>query len=76
MGDGKVMVWLCANKTLFTKMGAGPMDFPGGPEGKTPRPQCWGPQVQSLVRELDPITPGLYACETVSVVDRFICTIF
>ena len=54
MGDGKVMVWLCANKTLFTKMGAGPMDFPGGPEGKTPRPQCWGPQVQSLVRELDP----------------------
>ena len=54
MGDGKVMVWLCANKTLFTKMGAGPMDFPGGLASKTPRPQCWGPQVQSLVGELDP----------------------
>ena len=54
MGDGKVMVWLCANKTLFTKMEAGPTDSPGGPVGKTPRAQCWGPQVQSLVRELDP----------------------
>jgi len=29
-------------------------DFPGGPAAKTPRSQCRGTWVQSLVRELDP----------------------
>ena len=29
-------------------------DFPGGPVARTPRSQCRGPGVQSLVRELDP----------------------
>ena len=29
-------------------------DFPAGPVGKTPRLQCRGPRVRSLVGELDP----------------------
>ena len=29
-------------------------DFPGGPLAKTPCSRCRGPQVPSLVRELDP----------------------
>ena len=29
-------------------------DFPGGPVAKTPRSQCRGPGVRSLVRELYP----------------------
>ena len=38
--------------SLYIKKKKKLKDFPGGPVAKTPRSQCRGPRVRSLVREL------------------------